>query len=187
MGEVDLNEIEKRIDQYPPQARSDILRLMGELRRLNEPGAPKQAASAGSHLYDVQTGLLNGGAYGVRFAAARARATRYKKFFAVMSIDLDPGAAREERDRTIMAVAQRLERSVRETDTLARIGDDSFAIILEDLTQAGHAERVKQTVQDALAEPLHLAHRDVVPATRVRLQFYPQAPGEGAGPLLYNS
>ena len=81
----------------------------------------------------------------------------------------------------------RLERCVRETDTLARIGDDSFAIIVEDLTQADHAERVKQTVQEALAEPMHLADRDVVPATRVRLQFYPQAPGEGPGPVLYNS
>ena len=43
-----------------------------------------------SPLYDALTGLLNGGAYGVRFAMARARATRYRKFFAVMSVY--PGA-----------------------------------------------------------------------------------------------
>ena len=179
MGEVDLTAIEKRIDQYPPQARQDILTLTRELRRLYGTGGA--AAQPASPLFDAVTGLLNGGAYGVRFAMARARATRYRKIFAVMSVDLEFAAAAlagpAEREEALKGVAQRLGCCVRATDTLARIGEDNFAIILEDLTQSGHAERVKQNVQDALAEPMRIGGADVVPVTRVHLQFYPQPEG----------
>ena len=184
MGELELDEIEKRIDHYPPQARADILALVRELRRVHALDGHGRPAQAASPLYDAETGLLNGGAYGVRFAAARAHATRYRKMFAVMSIDLTAAAAAtsvEERKQAIKAVAGRLDTCVRETDTLARIGESNFAIILEDLTQADHAERVRETVQDALAAPMEIAGRDSVPATRVELRFYPEV--EKAGPL----
>ena len=100
-----------------------------------------------------------------------------------MSIDLNAVAAdigTEEREQTIKAVAGRLDSCVRATDTLARIGEGQFAIILEDLTQADDAERVKQTVQDALAAPMEIAGRDAVPATQVKLRFYPEIEKAGA-------
>ena len=184
MGEIELVGIENRIAQYPPQARHDVTALLREVRRLHGEASRKQAAPAGSPLYDELTGLLNGGAYGVRFAMARARATRFRKIFAVMSVDVSvsagaaPGGENEPIDpeSAVKAVAQRLESCVRATDTLARIGQQNFAIILEDLTQPGHAERVKQTVEDALAEPMRVGGLDLVPLTTVELQFYP-APG----------
>lgn len=176
MGEAELTIIEKRADQYSAQAKLDILQLTAELRRLWAESGRKPAHAA-SPLYDALTGLLNAGAYGVRFAMARARATRYRKIFAVMAIDLGFAAKATvdtgERENTIKAVAERLESTVRATDTLARIGEDNFAVILEDLTHAEHAERVKQTVQAALAQPMRIGNDDVVPATSVELQFYP--------------
>ena len=183
MGELELQEIENRIDNYPPQARTDILALARELRRVYAAAGHGKPAVPASPLYDAETGLLNGGAYGVRFAAARARATRYRKIFAVMSIDLTAAAAgtsADERGQAIKAVAGRLDACVRETDTLARIGEGSFAIILEDLTQADHAERVRETVQDALAAPMAFAGRDAMPPTQVKLRFYPEAENAGA-------
>lgn len=135
------------------------------------------------------TGLLNGGAYGVRFAMARARATRYHKIFAVMSVDVDFSerevGGEAEREHTIKEVAGRLESCVRATDTLARIGDENFAIILEDLTQADHAERVQQNVEDALAEPMRMGQREIVARTAVRLQFYPGPQADE--PKVYDS
>ena len=187
MEERELTEIEHRAAQYSAEARHDILRLTLELRRLLAPAAPPPVArEAASPLYDALTGLLNGGAYGVRFAMARARATRFKKIFAVMSIDvaLESGAApasAEERELTIRHVAQRLEASVRATDTLARIGGENFAVILEDLNHSGDAERVKQIVQDALSSPLVVSGREIVPNVHIGMEFYPSvhhaAPG----------
>ena len=185
MEERELTEIENRAAGYAAEARQDILLLTRELRRLLAPAAPV-AREAASPLYDALTGLLNGGAYGVRFAMARARATRFKKIFAVMSIDvvLDTGAqapSPENRELTIRHVAQRLEASVRATDTLARIGGENFAVILEDLNHSGDAERVKQIVQDALSTPLVVAGREIVPEFHIGIEFYPSvhhaAPG----------
>jgi diguanylate cyclase (GGDEF)-like protein len=187
VNEIELAEIESRLEQYPAQARRDIIRLTAALRTVagTPPAAPAPtpAFQATSPLYDPLTGLLNGGAYGVRFAMARARSTRYKKIFAVMSIEIAFGASDavsdDDRDLTIQEVAGRLERNVRATDTLARIGNADFAVILEDLTHAAHAERVKQIVQDALSEPLVIRGRTVAPQIRVGIDFYP-APDAGA-------
>lgn len=183
MGETDLSEIENRIDQYPPQARHDILRLIRELRHHHALDARK--GNAQSPLYDALTGLLNGGAYGVRFAMARARATRYRKIFAVMSVDVafprqagTSAASAAEREHTIREVAERLEDCVRATDTLARIGDENFAIILEDLSQADHAERVKQNVEHVLSRPMGRGPREHAADISVRMQFYPGTPSD---------
>ena len=181
MEERELIEIENRMGQYPPQAQQDILKLARELRRLTAPPAPSPApvsAPAASPLYDALTGLLNGGAYGVRFAMARARATRFKKIFAVMSVDVVlPGGAEgvtpSERELMVKHVGERLEASVRATDTLARIGGENFAVILEDLNHSGDAERVKQIVQDALKAPLVVDGREIVPELRIGIEFYP--------------
>lgn len=182
MGEAELVEIENRIEQYPPQARHDILRLAREVRSLRD-ARGHERTPAESPLYDALTGLLNGGAHGVRFAMARARATRFRKMFAVMSVDVDftqGPAAGMDRESMIRKIADRLEGCVRETDSLARVGDSDFAIILEDLSQPGHAERVKQLVQDALAEPLSVAGRDMTLPARVGLHFYPDRGPAGA-------
>lgn len=184
MGETDLSEIENRINQYPPRARHDILRLTRELRSLRSVNGDKRTAQ--SPLYDRLTGLLNGGAYGVRFAMARARAARYRKIFAVMSVNVafhtthgkDAAAIESERDQIIKGVAERLEDCVRATDTLARIGDENFVIILEDLAQPGHAERVKQNVEDALAER-GAGQSRLSAEIAVRMQFYPGTQADG--------
>ena len=185
MDEAELAEIESRIQHYPPQARHDILRLTRELRRYQ--AGSQKAASAASPLYDQPTGLLNSGAYGVRFAMARARATRFRKIFAVMSIDLELLQLTEEAERASVAkeIAERLRGCLRATDTLARVDENAFAIILEDLTQADHAERVKQTVQAALAAPVQSGQREIAVPAQVRLQFYPDL--QKSGPIIYNS
>jgi diguanylate cyclase (GGDEF)-like protein len=192
VDERELIEIESRAAQYPGDARNDILRLARELRRFLAPAAaaPPAAAATASPLYDALTGLLNGGAYGVRFAMARARATRFKKIFAVMSVDValqggDGAPSADERELTIKHVAERLEASVRATDTLARIGGENFAVILEDLNHSGDAERVKQIVQDALKDPLVVGGREIVPELHIGIEFYPSvhhAASGGAGP-----
>jgi diguanylate cyclase (GGDEF)-like protein len=189
--ERELTEIENRLEKYPAQARHDILRLTQELRRLKSPHELVASAIATSPLYDSLTGLLNGGAYGVRFAMARARATRFKKIFAVMSVDVALGGGAqgvkdEERELTIKHIAGRIEASVRATDTLARIGDENFAVILEDLTHSGHAERVKQIVLDALAEPLVVDGREVAPGISVGIEFYPSPHHGSEGTPTYN-
>jgi diguanylate cyclase (GGDEF)-like protein len=177
--EIELAEIEDRMAGYSADAQADIRWLAREVRKAYNLGL-RNAGPPASAIYDAATGLLSGGAYGVRFAMARARATRYRKMFAVMAIDLplDKGAAGEtlserEADEIVKQVASRLAGCARATDTLARIDREKFAMILEELALPEHAERVKQKVEAARAEPLQLDERAVRADVTVGLQFYP--------------
>ena len=185
MIELELAEIEDRIPGYPPDAQADIRWLARELRKAYNLGT-RSAEPPASAIYDSLTGLLSGGAYGVRFAMARARAGRYKKIFAVMSIDLalardaTAGAlSGREAEELLKQVAERLAGIARATDTLARIDQGKFAMILEELTYPEDAERVKQKVEAALAEPVMLWERTVRADASVSLQFYPASRPEG--------
>ncbi|MFP5247299.1 MAG: pyridoxal-phosphate dependent enzyme, partial [Thermoanaerobaculia bacterium] len=62
--------------------------------------------------------------------------------------------------------------------TLA-IGERNFAIILEDLTQPGHAERVKQHVQEVLGEAVDVGGDRLTPEVGIAMEFYP-GPAEDA-------
>jgi diguanylate cyclase (GGDEF)-like protein len=183
LNETELAEIESRILEYPVEARRDIIRLASELRSVRGFNATTQASGGLSPLYDSVTGLLNGGAFGVRFAGARARAARYQKGFAVMSVDvvLSKGTPRpDEYDVALKLVAERLQQSVRATDTLARIDHEKFAIILEDLAQDGQAHPVTEKVQRMLGEPLNVGERQIYLDANVSLKFYPASENAGA-------
>ena len=52
-------------------------------------------------------------------------------------------------------------------------------MILEELTYPEHAERVKQKVEAALAEPFMLWERAVRASPAVSLQFYPSPVPDG--------
>jgi len=182
LNETELAEIEVRMLEYPVEARRDIIRLVAELRGLDRFKA--EASAAASPLYDVVTGLLNAGAFGVRFAGARARAGRYQKRFAVMSIELvfANGAPRpEEYEAALKVVVERLLHSVRATDTLARIDDKKFAIILEDLAQDDQAHPVTEKVRRTLGEPLNVGERQIRLDASISLKFYPASENTDAG------
>ena len=181
MDESELVEIEGRILDYPVEARRDILKLLAELRSVRGPATPAPAQN--SALYDPVTGLLNGGAYGVRFAGAMARATRYRKSFAVMSVALTLSRERPEADNSVLKlVAQRLAQCVRAADTLARIDFGKFAIILEDLSPDGQIHNLTEKVQRALSEPFHAGGKTIYPDASISVRYYPTAESSALAP-----
>jgi diguanylate cyclase (GGDEF)-like protein/PAS domain S-box-containing protein len=59
-------------------------------------------------------------------------------------------------DRLLAALARRLERYVRRTDTLARIGGDEFMVLLDGVEDEEHAAMLGQRVVYGLHEPFPL-------------------------------
>lgn len=59
-------------------------------------------------------------------------------------------------DRLLQSVTKRLRLAVREMDTVARIGGDEFAIILEDISEAEDAAVVSRKLNDLIAPPFYL-------------------------------
>ena len=70
-------------------------------------------------------------------------------------------------DALLREVAQRLKRSVRPQDTLARIGGDEFAILIEDSAGLATAVDVAERVLEAMRTPLQLSHQSVFPSVSI--------------------
>ncbi len=117
--------------------------------------------------YDALTKLPNRRLLNDRLAQAIAISRRTGLYAALMFIDLDNFKPLNDTyghgvgDLLLIEVARRLEKCVRETDTVARFGGDEYVVVLselaenreESLTQAGI---VAEKVRASLGEPYHL-------------------------------
>ena len=89
--------------------------------------------------YDALTGLPNRHLFQDRLTQAIARAQREGTLAALLYIDVDDFKNINDRmghpfgDRILIELGRRLKSIVRETDTIARIGGDEFAVVLSDL------------------------------------------------------
>jgi len=134
--------------------------------------------------YDHLTGLTNRALFQDRLEQALARAKRSGALVALMFLDLDRFKAVNDTlghgtgDLLLKKVAERLEGSVRETDTVARIGGDEFSIILEGLTEAEDAALVARKIIDKLVQPFVLDGHEVFVTTSIGIAVYPSSNGD---------
>ncbi len=116
--------------------------------------------------HDPLTGLPNRLLLKDRLEHALERARRSGHSLALMFLDLDcfkhvnDSLGHEAGDRILREVADRLSASVREADTVARIGGDEFVIILEDMHDSEEARAVAAKIQKSLLPPVVLSERD---------------------------
>jgi diguanylate cyclase (GGDEF)-like protein len=116
-----------------------------ELRRLrHQPGR------------DALTGLPNAQAFNDQLTAELSRAVRHATPLAVLSLDLDHFAAVNSRygrpagDRALADAGWLLRLTVRESDVVARIADDQFAVLLPETDLAAGrrcAERLRHALE----------------------------------------
>ncbi len=130
--------------------------------------------------YDTLTGLPNRTLLGERLAHALIRARRHGSKVGVLFLDLDrfkhvnDSLGHAAGDRLLKAAAARLINSVRDSDTVARLGGDEFTVVVEDLADQAHAERVAQKLIDAFSAPLDIDGRsEVVISPSIGISIYP--------------
>lgn len=118
--------------------------------------------------HDHMTGLPNRALFLDRVEIALARLTRQKNPFAVLLMDLDnfrvvnDSMGSETGDAVLFAFAERIKEHLRPQDTLARFGEDEFAVLLEGLDDLGGAVRVAERISRALIEtPFVVGGRDL--------------------------
>ena len=106
-------------------------------------------------------------------AALDREASRSDQTCAILFLDLDrfkivnDSLGHVHGDALLRDVAQRLKRSVRPQDTLARIGGDEFAILIEDPAGLTTAVGVAERILDAMRTPLQLSHQSVFPSVSI--------------------
>jgi diguanylate cyclase (GGDEF)-like protein len=89
-------------------------------------------------------------------------------------------------DQLLVEAAERLRRNARDSDTVGRLGDDEFVLLLPKLATTDDAGLVAQKVIDALAAPFNLGGLETHISANIGIAIYP---GDGDDPegLLKNA
>jgi diguanylate cyclase (GGDEF)-like protein/PAS domain S-box-containing protein len=102
--------------------------------------------------FDALTGLPNRNLLVDRLEQVLARSRRSRQLLALFYLDLDGFKAINDRmghaagDALLKQFAERLTRSVRTSDTVARMSGDEFVVLLEDLRGPGDADTIANTI-----------------------------------------
>jgi len=110
-------------------------------------------------LLDHLTGLINRKGFDRRLRLAIERASANGRQVALLLIDLDEFKSANDTyghaagDQLLRAFSERLASCVRESDTVARIGGDEFAIVMEHISNQGSVELVAQTIVQLASTP----------------------------------
>ncbi|MGE5492898.1 MAG: diguanylate cyclase domain-containing protein, partial [Actinomycetota bacterium] len=129
--------------------------------------------------HDPLTGLPSRTLLLDRLQHAILKAEREKRRLAVMSLAVDGfQAAGEAGDRLHREVAERLRTCLRGTDTVARLGDGAFVILLEDLAAPEHAGSVAANLVAVIALPAEMGGQSLQMAAAVGIALYPEDGGD---------
>jgi diguanylate cyclase (GGDEF)-like protein/PAS domain S-box-containing protein len=142
--------------------------------------------------HDSLTDLPNRGLFMDRLRSGIARAKRNNQPLALLFVDLnDFKPVNDEHghhtgDRLLRVVAQRLMGAVREVDTVARVGGDEFAVILEAITDADDAASVAAKIAETIGEPFSIDRRTLSIGASTGIAIYP-GDGEEVSSLLQHA
>lgn len=130
--------------------------------------------------HDGLTDLPNRNLFWDRMGQALRYARRRDSGAAVLWIDLDGFKGVNDRfghaagDLLLQQVAQRLRGRIRESDTVARMGGDEFAVIMPDITEAAGALQIANALVASLAEPFQLPQGEARISGSIGVALYPQ-------------
>jgi diguanylate cyclase (GGDEF)-like protein/PAS domain S-box-containing protein len=116
--------------------------------------------------HDALTGLANRALFVDRLGHALARTRRTRERIAVLFLDLDDfktindSLGHGEGDQLLRATSERLRGALRGGDTIARMGGDEFAILVED-ADAGPPREVAERLLDTLQAPFQRGDREL--------------------------
>ncbi|PCF94660.1 sensor domain-containing diguanylate cyclase [Vreelandella nigrificans] len=140
--------------------------------------------------HDPLTKLTNRSLFYDRLAASLSAAHRHRNSLALLFLDIDDFKMINDThghavgDGVLCTVAQRLEDCVRETDTVARMGGDEFAILLTEIQSADAVVAKVEKIRMAMNEPLGADFKGIkMPSCSIGVACYP-IDGEDADTLL---
>jgi diguanylate cyclase (GGDEF)-like protein len=141
---------------------------------------------------DTLTGLPNRRLFIDRLEMALAQARRSGEKLAVLYLDLDRFGVVDDSlghavgNELLRTAGGRLQASIREGDTVARVGADEFVVLVREVEHAEDAARVARKLLEALRNPVTVGERELFVTASLGASLFP-SDGTGAEPLLNNA
>jgi diguanylate cyclase (GGDEF)-like protein/PAS domain S-box-containing protein len=142
--------------------------------------------------YDLLTELPNRSLLLDRLEHLIGKARRESQRAAIMFLDLDrfkeinDSMGHDAGDILLQAVAQRISKCVRSSDTVARMGGDEFIVLLPELESADAAAKIAHDILSAVCVPLTLKQQVLSISASIGICIFP-SDGDTAGELLSNA
>ncbi len=129
--------------------------------------------------FDSLTSLPNRQSFFTRLKKMLHQARRSRQKLAVLFLDLDgfkkvnDGMGHAVGDRLLQMFANRLEKSVRSFDLVARVGGDEFTIVLSGVSESNEVALLVQGIQEKLEEEYVVNHFTYHLTCSIGISMYP--------------
>lgn len=130
-------------------------------------------------LHDELTGLANRALLFESLQRQIQRCRENRTVLAVLYLDIDRFKAINDQlghaagDHVLQQTAARMRSSLRQSDTIARVGGDEFVALLPDLQDPSDAASIALIVQQAIGMPIYFERERMVCAASTGLSFFP--------------
>lgn len=174
-----LSFVGSRPRQAFTETDADFVQLMAALVGTSIEREEQHSKLGQLAFYDPLTALPNRALLGEQLATALARARRQDSRIAVHFVDLDgfkavnDGFGHAWGDELLRMVGARLKDTLRESDTVARVGGDEFVVVQPDLPDGTAARGLAQRLLDVLAAPFTIAQAQVRVGASIGISLYP--------------
>ncbi len=141
--------------------------------------------------HDPLTNLPNRLLFNARLEHAIKHAARKNSKLALLFLDLDrfklvnDGSGHRVGDELLKAVGERLARTVRMDDAVARIGGDEFTMLVEEIEEPADAALVAEKVLKAFNEPFELLGNEYYVGTSIGISIFPDDSDTPDGLIQY--
>jgi len=130
--------------------------------------------------HDDLTGLPNRVSFAEQLEAMVRRSRRAGWNFAVMFLDLDrfkvvnDSLGHHAGDQLLRVAATRIQRCVRDSDLLFRMGGDEFTVLLENVRGPEHTAHVAQRILEAFVEPVQIQEHEIRVTVSIGMALFPR-------------
>jgi diguanylate cyclase (GGDEF)-like protein len=129
---------------------------------------------------DPLTGALNRAGFRAHLERAIGRSERYGFNTALLYINIDQFSnindhyGEADGDVMIKSISRRLINKMRSTDSIARMGGDEFAVVLEDVSSAADVEFIAEKMLKSISAPMILSEQQVAVEASIGVAVYPE-------------
>ena len=130
--------------------------------------------------YDALTGLPNRNLLADRIAQAMAKSQRHKKVLVIAFVDLDgfkevnDSHGHSVGDELLKKITEQLLLTIRDGDTLSRIGGDEFVVVIDDLAEPEDCQEILNRMLEAVASTYFISGKPIQVSASIGVTYYPQ-------------